>query len=112
MSFPRTSGIRATLAGLALALAAAPAVAAPPSTNIVVQTHDLDLAQTQDARLALIRIEAAARQACLAPGFALRLSVRGCMRVVIGDTVRALKAPGVTAAWKEGPRASALLATR
>jgi UrcA family protein len=117
MPFPRPAK------AFAFALLAAPAFAAPPassnpppassgSAGIVVTTADLDLSQPGDARLALDRIEAAARRACLAPGFAMRTTVRGCMRMVVAGAVRGLDAPVLTAEWKAGPRSSSQFAGR
>lgn len=86
-------------APLALPLAAQAETAKVPP--IQISTAGLDLRNPEDAAALIQRIEAAVRPICVAPGVAMRTTTAGCVRKATARTVKDLRIPELTQAFKQ-----------
>ncbi len=85
------------------ALVAAPLSAqaeTPRTTRIEVSSVGLDLTNPTDAAAMILRIEAAVRPACVAPGFASGRTTARCIREVTADAIKKLQIPELHTAFQ------------
>lgn len=85
------------------ALVAAPLSAqaeTPRIKQIEISAAGLDLTNPADAAKMILRIEAAVRPACVAPGFASGRSTARCIREVTADAIKNLQIPALHVAFQ------------